>query len=313
MSLPCNRYNKNLLQGRIFIVDRPVGNKEIKIIRYLMLAMLLVLVFLVSAYAGRMKREQNSGKAPGGTDSAGTAENGSAAGGAGAPGSEDVAEDGNRTDAGNAGQDAESESPEPGSKGTIVLDAGHGGVDPGVSGASGVAERELNLSIAKKLEALLTKEGYRVVQTRPTEAGLYDEDQTHKKAQDMQRRCAIIEKEQPLLTASIHQNSYPDSSVSGPQVFYYAKSKEGERLASCIQSCMNEQLAVEKPKPHKGNESYYILKRSAGTAVIVECGFLTNPEEEAKLQDEAYQDKVAAAIRDGIRNYLEEYSGAQRQ
>ncbi len=286
-------------------MDRPVGNKEIKIIRYLMLAMLLVLVFLVSAYAGRMKREQNSRTRADGTKGMGTEESGNTAGGTDAPEAEGAAQDGDGTDADGAGKDEENGSPEPGTKGTIVLDAGHGGVDPGVSGASGVAERELNLAIAKKLEALLTEKGYRVVQTRPTEAGLYDEDQTHKKAQDMQRRCAIIEKEQPLLTVSIHQNSYPDRSVSGPQVFYYAKSQEGERLASCIQNCMNEQLAVEKPKPHKGNESYYILKRSAGTAVIVECGFLTNPEEEAKLQDEAYQDKAAAAIRDGILNYLD--------
>lgn len=277
-----------------------------KILQYLMLVMLLVLVFVVSAYAGRMKKAKNDGKVADGTKGVETAEDksGNTAGGVGLSGAE-AGQDapGTRTEPGEsetkAGQSA------PASRGTIVLDAGHGGVDPGVSGASGVAERELNLIFAKKLETLLTEEGYRVVQTRTTEAGLYDENQTHKKAQDMQRRCAIIEKEHPLVTVSIHQNSYPDSSVSGPQVFYYEQSKEGERLASCIQNCMNEQLEIERPKSHKGNDSYYILKRSVGTAVIVECGFLTNPDEEAKLKDEAYQDRAVAAIRDGIIEYLE--------
>lgn len=295
-------------------MNRPIGNKEIKIIRYLMLFMLLVLVFLVSAYAGRMHRAEENGKSGGAGQegNAGTAGNGNSAGNTGTSGTKD--DPGASDNAGTSGQteeEQEAQKPEPDSKGTIVLDAGHGGIDPGVCGASGVSERELNLVFAQKLEALLAEEGYRVVQTRPTEAGLYDEDQSHKKAQDMQRRCAIIEKEQPLLTVSIHQNSYPDSSVSGPQVFYYAQSKEGERLASCIQDCMNEQLAVERPKPHKGNTSYYILKRSAGTAVIVECGFLTNPAEEEKLKDEAYQDRAVRAIRDGILNYLGKNPDAQ--
>ena len=281
-------------------MNRPIGNKEIKIIQYLMLAVLLVLVFAVSAYAGRMRRAENSEKSSDRTENAEAAKDGNNTGDAGASGDADTS---GQTEENQGTQKAES-----GSKGTIVLDAGHGGFDPGVCGASGVAERELNLVFAKKLEALLAEEGYRVVQTRPTEVGLYDKEQTHKKAQDMQRRCAVIEKEQPLLTVSIHQNSYPDSSVSGPQVFYFAQSKEGERLASCIQDCMNEQLAVEKPKSHKGNDSYYILKRSAGTAVIVECGFLTNPDEEAKLKDETYQDRVVRAICDGILNYLKEDS-----
>ncbi len=260
-----------------------------KLIRYLMLFLLLVLVFLVSAYAGNMKRKERERTAPGQGDAVQTEDSGEKTSG----------QEGTRQD--DSGQEKAGQE----DKGTIVLDAGHGGFDPGVSGASGVAERELNLIFARKLETLLEEEGYQVVQTRPTEAGLYDEGQPRKKAQDMQRRCAVIEETKPLVSVSIHQNSYPDSSVSGPQVFYYAQSKEGERLASCIQGCMNAQLEVRSPKRHKGNESYYILKRSAGTAVIVECGFLTNPEEEKLLLDEAYQDRVACAIRDGILEYLQ--------
>lgn len=191
------------------------------------------------------------------------------------------------------------------SAGKIVIDAGHGGFDPGMTGSSGINEKVLNLVYARKLQALLEKEGFRVIQTRETEDGLYDADQPHKKAQDMQRRCAVIQEEQPLLTVSIHQNSYSDPSVCGPQVFYYEHSTEGERLAACIQEQLNEQLAVSKPRVQKANGSYYILKRSASVTVIVECGFLSNPEEEAKLQEEAYQDQVVKAICDGVCIWVE--------
>lgn len=199
----------------------------------------------------------------------------------------------------------EDKTPSGKEKGTIVIDAGHGGFDGGMVGSSGISEKVLNLVYARKLEALLTEQGYRVVQTRTTEDGLYDEDQTHKKAQDMQRRCAIIEKEQPLLTVSIHQNSYPDASVCGPQVFYYEQSEEGEHLATCIQNCLNAVEGVLRQRVQKENSSYYILKRSASVTVIVECGFLTNAAEEAMLQDEKYQDKIVQAICDGVVEYLE--------
>lgn len=189
-------------------------------------------------------------------------------------------------------------------KGTIVLDPGHGGFDGGMIGNSGISEKVLNLIYAQKLAVLLEQEGYQVILTRTTEAGLYDAHTEHKKAQDMQRRCAIIEAEQPLLTVSIHLNSYPqDSSVRGPQVFYYEHSSEGEKLAACIQNKMNEQLQIERPRMQKANGSYYILKRSASTTVLVEVGFLTNPQEELLLQQEEYQDRAVRAICDGILEY----------
>lgn len=194
--------------------------------------------------------------------------------------------------------------PMAGYTGTIVLDPGHGGFDGGMTGSTGISEKVLNLIYAKKLAVLLEQEGYRVVLTRNTEAGLYDESANHKKAQDMQRRCAMIEAEKPLLTVSIHQNSYPqDSSVRGPQVFYYEHSAEGEKLAACIQDAMNEQLEIERPRVQKANSSYYILKRSASTTVLVEVGFLTNPEEELLLQQEEYQNRAVKAICDGILKY----------
>ncbi len=189
--------------------------------------------------------------------------------------------------------------------GRIVIDPGHGGMDSGMVGASGASEKELNLVYAQKLASLLEAEGYEVVLTRETEDGLYDADASNKKAQDMERRVARIAEENPVLTVSIHQNSYPeDSSVRGPQVFYFEQSAEGEKLAAAIQESLNTELAIERPRTQKGNTTYYILKRSVSTTVIVECGFLTNPEEEALLQDAEYQDQVAQAICDGILEYL---------
>jgi len=192
-----------------------------------------------------------------------------------------------------------------GSAQKIVIDPGHGGFDSGMVGASGASEKVLNLVFSKKLASLLESEGYEVVLTRTTEDGLYDADASNKKAQDMERRVAIIAEENPILTVSIHQNSYPeDSSVRGPQVFYFEQSVEGEKLAAAIQESLNTELSIARPRTQKGNTTYYILKRSVSTTVIVECGFLTNPEEEALLQEETYQEQVAQAICDGILEYL---------
>lgn len=193
-----------------------------------------------------------------------------------------------------------------GARGTIVIDAGHGGDDPGMLGASGLPEKGVNLACAKKLGKLLEEAGFRVVQTRTDEGGLYDADARNKKAQDMRRRVELIEREQPLLAVSLHQNSYPDPSVRGPQVFFYEGASEGELLAKTIQEHLNEELAIARPRVQKGNSSYYILKHSSYTTVIVECGFLSNPEEEAKLQTEEYQEQVMKAVCNGILSYLEE-------
>ena len=92
--------------------------------------------------------------------------------------------------------------------------------------------------------------------------------------------------------------------MHGPQVFYYESSVEGKKLAEAVQSSLNEKLEIDRPREIKGNTSYYLLKRSPGTLVIVECGFLTNPEEARKLQTGLYQQRVAAAVGDGIDTYL---------
>lgn len=107
-----------------------------------------------------------------------------------------------------------------------------------------------------------------------------------------------------MLSVSIHQNSYSDPQVKGPQVFYYADSENGRNLALAIQEELNRQLSVARPREAKGNRTYYLLKRSPSVINIVECGFLTNPEEAQLLKKEEYQTKIAMSVADGIDTYL---------
>lgn len=187
---------------------------------------------------------------------------------------------------------------------TVVVDPGHGGKDPGMTGADGLEEKGINLEISLKLRDILEKQGFNVVLTRDMDRGLYDEDASGKKLQDLQRRTELIRKAEPLLTVSIHQNSYSDPDVKGPQVFYFQGSDEGKSLAEAVQKSLNEKLEITDPRSVKGNSSYYLLKKSPAVTVIAECGFLTNPSEAEKLQDEAYQYKVAEALTEGIEAYL---------
>lgn len=186
----------------------------------------------------------------------------------------------------------------------IVIDSGHGGIDPGVVGIDGLEEKGINLKIAGYLGWYLEKEGFRVVFTREDDRGLYEEDSPNKKNQDLRNRCALIRETAPVLTISIHQNSYQDQSVCGPQVFYYTGSEKGKELAECIQETLNEELEIQRPRKAKSNGSYYLLKKSEGIVNIVETGFLTNPREAELLQTEEYQKKCARAISSGILKFL---------
>lgn len=186
----------------------------------------------------------------------------------------------------------------------VLIDPGHGGSDPGMIGVDDLREKEINLAIALKLRECLEEAGYTAVMTRETDTGLYDENAQNKKVQDLQRRCDMITEYQPYLTVSIHQNSYSDPTVKGPQVFYYTDSSQGQELAKAIQEQLNSQLEVERPRVEKGNTNYYLLKKSKGVLNIVECGFLTNAQEASLLVTPEYQQKVAQAICDGIAQYL---------
>lgn len=188
----------------------------------------------------------------------------------------------------------------------IVLDAGHGGDDPGKIGINGCREKDINLVIARKVKKYLEANDVYVVMTRETEDGLYDADADNKKVQDMKRRVEIIEETEPLAAVSIHQNSYPEEYVNGAQVFYYADSKEGERLALLLQEQLKSTLNPENHRQTKANDSYYILKKTGIPTVIAECGFLSNYREAQLLMTEEYQDRVAWAIHMGIMQYINE-------
>ena len=190
----------------------------------------------------------------------------------------------------------------------IVIDAGHGGVDPGKISGDGVLEKDINLQIAYKLKRELESQGIRVVMTRDDDMGLYQDDTKAKKSEDMKNRCKVIEETNPACTISIHQNSFTDSSVHGPQVFYYHGSEEGKQLAGILQAHLNEKLAIEKPRQIKEDNTYYILKRSISVTVLVECGFLSNPKEAQLLTSEDYQQKIAEAICDGVMECMEKHS-----
>lgn len=187
----------------------------------------------------------------------------------------------------------------------IVIDAGHGGSDPGKVGINGAEEKKVNLQVAKKLKKLLEAEDIEIVMTRTDENGLYSENADNKKVEDMRKRCNIITKAMPVFTISIHQNSYPEEYVKGAQVFYYSQSKEGKKLAEVLQESMIKHLDPENHRTAKANDSYYLLKRTPTPTVIVECGFLSNRAEAAKLVTDTYQDQVAKAICAGILKCLE--------
>jgi N-acetylmuramoyl-L-alanine amidase len=186
----------------------------------------------------------------------------------------------------------------------VVIDAGHGGNDPGKVGVNNALEKDINLSIAKLLKIMLEAEDIEVVMTREEDMGLYDENSKNKKAQDMKNRCSLIRETNPTVTVSIHQNSYHEEYVKGAQVFYYKNSKNAKNLAEIIQEQIKAHVQPDNKRAAKNNASYYILKKTDTTTVIVECGFLSNYEEAAKLIDENYQQKMAWAIHLGILQYI---------
>ncbi len=190
----------------------------------------------------------------------------------------------------------------------VVIDAGHGGADPGKVGVDGSLEKDINLQIAKKLAQFLTAADVDVVLTRETDAGLYDENISNKKVQDMKNRVALIEEKKPALTVSIHQNSYHEEYVHGAQVFYYAGSEESKALAERIQQMLAREVDPDNARQAKANDSYYLLKKTSSPIVIVECGFLSNYEEAQKLSQAHYQERTAWALHLAVLEYLNKVS-----
>lgn len=192
----------------------------------------------------------------------------------------------------------------------IVVDPGHGGFDPGKPGITGADEKDLNLKIALKLRDYLQAAGVTVIMTRTTDDDVDGMDGVKHKSKDMVERKKLAAGGDILV--SIHQNSFTGASVKGAQTFYNAKSEKGKKLATLIQQSIKEYADPTNRREAKSNTNYYVLKATEITAVIVECGFLTNPEEEKKLNTEEYQDQIAWSIYSGIvRYYAEENKIAQ--
>lgn len=186
----------------------------------------------------------------------------------------------------------------------VVIDAGHGGYDPGKIGINGALEKEINLQIAERVKTYLEASDIKVVMTREEDEGLYDAGADNKKVQDMKRRIELIDRTAPQVTVSIHQNSYTQEEIHGAQVFYYTTSDRGQKLAQDIQSSLVKRADPDNRRQVKANESYYLLKKTDATIVIVECGFLSNSAEAEKLCSDDYQDRIAWAIYMGIMKYL---------
>ena len=189
-------------------------------------------------------------------------------------------------------------------KKVILIDAGHGGDDPGKIGINQAKEKDINLAIAKKLKVCLEKAGFEVVMTREADESVKGPEQGNKKSTDMRNRCAKIRETKPAMAVSIHQNSYTSPEIQGAQVFYYGQSENGKKLAEILQTALIEQVDPDNHRAAKANESYYLLKKTPTPTVIVECGFLSNYEESALLSEDMYQERIAWAIVMGIMQYL---------
>ena len=188
-------------------------------------------------------------------------------------------------------------------KTTIVIDVGHGGSDPGKVGIQGIKEKDVNLAIARYLKDYLIAEDYTVYMTRETDQGLYDESVSNKKKSDLSNRIQFLQKKNASCMISIHQNSYPDTIQHGAQTFYYEGREEDKNFDQYVQDSL---LAFDPSNTRqiKSNTSYYILKNAQVPSILIECGFLSNPEETANLTDPNYQKQIAYAIAIGTCRYL---------
>lgn len=185
---------------------------------------------------------------------------------------------------------------------TIVLDAGHGGRDGGSVGANGSVEKDLNLAYTLLLKEKLVKSGYRVELTRKNDDGLYSNLAKNKKVSDMNARFEIIKKTNPNLVISIHMNSFNNSSAKGANTYYRANDEASKAVGNIIQQSFCNYCGAKTQNAKVGD--YYILNCSYYTAILIECGFISNPEEEKLLQTKEYKEKFTDAIMKGIFIYF---------
>ena len=205
--------------------------------------------------------------------------------------------------AGNHAVVAFSESLE--SRHNVVIDAGHGGVDCGAVSCTGAYESHINLQIALRLQDLMHLLGIQTVMIRDTDCSVYTEGNTiaAKKVSDIKERIRIANTTPNALLVSIHQNNYHDGRFSGTQVFYNSFD-ESKHLAKMLQTAFREHLDPSNNRQIKKSSGVYLMEHINCTGILVECGFLSNQQEEAKLRDDAYQKEICEVIATTIHQYL---------
>ena len=190
---------------------------------------------------------------------------------------------------------------------TVVVDAGHGVPDEGAQAENGTTEAETNLKIALKLQNLLEQSGCTVILTRSNENGIYDVDAKtlkQKKISDIRNRVKIGNESSADIFVSIHLNKIPQQQYDGWQTFYNENSEDGKKLATLIQSNLNEAIQKENNRVASKIQNIYIINNVEIPTTIVECGFLSNPEERDNLLDDSYQNRLAWGIYNGIIDYF---------
>lgn len=192
---------------------------------------------------------------------------------------------------------------------TIIIDAGHGGEDCGAIGINGIFEKDINLKIAFNVSNLLTLAGFDVCLTRTEDKMLYREEENiygQRKIYDLRNRLLIAEPYEDAIFLSIHMNSFPVEKYSGLQVWYQSESDLSYQLALNIQNTVKKYIQHENTRKVKpSDKSMYLLDRCKHPTVLIECGFLSNSDECAKLSDEIYQKELSFVIFCGIMETLE--------
>ena len=188
----------------------------------------------------------------------------------------------------------------------ILIDPGHGGIDGGAKSKAGTIEKDINLQISLKLRDNLEEKGYKVYMTRDEDEGLYQKGNTikEKKREDLNRRVQMKKETDCDIFVSIHLNKIPQQQYDGWQTFYNVKSTEGQKLAVSIQNSLNTAIQKENNRVAKSIDNVYIVKHVEIPITIVECGFLSNPEEEQKLLNDEYQNRLSWGIYNGIIDYF---------
>ena len=192
---------------------------------------------------------------------------------------------------------------------TVIVDAGHGGEDCGAIGVNGVYEKDLNLTVAGLIGENLRQAGFTVVFTRESDRLLYREDENIKgmrKIYDLKNRVAIANSYETAIFISVHMNSFTDSRYSGFTT-YSSLSPEGEALGRAVQASVVSRLQNNNNRKVKSGEGLYLLENSKNPAVLIECGFLSNPDECKRLCDKDYQKQLSFSVICGIIDYIEGY------